>query len=219
MPFRACIALLLFVSACASAPRPPLMPRPHAIALTPPSSPSIRLVSAPREPVQPPSLIGKADLDHARVLLSRARNDLAPRQWEALNRTLTAAEQSFERFSNAAKASGQAAEVSRGAEAFVRAGRARTVVVALPQVGPLLAVLALLYPPSTAPAEIDRRPEWVDAQREYEARLREVAEQSRRLMEEFERQEASEGAPLETAGQGAVLRDPAAYRGSEEYCG
>ncbi|WNG26278.1 hypothetical protein F0U62_21315 [Cystobacter fuscus] len=162
--------------------------------------------------MQPPSLIGKADLDQARVLLSRARNDLEPRQWDALNRTLTAAEQSFKRFSSAAKASGQAAEVSRGAEAFVRAGRARTVVVALPRVGPLLAVLALLYPSSTAPAEIDRRPEWVDAQREYEARLREVAEQSRRLMEEFERREAEEVMPGFELNPAATVAAPTDWR-------
>jgi len=195
MPFRACIALLLLVSACASAPALPSMPRPHAFVLTPPSGPSLQLVSAPREPVQPPSRIGKADLDQARVLLSRARTDLEPRQWEALNRKLTAAERAFERFPSAAKASGQSAEVSRGAEGFARARRARTLVEALPRVGPLLAVLAFLYPSSTAPAEIDRRPEWVDARREYEARLWDVAEQSRRLVEELAPQESKEVVP------------------------
>jgi hypothetical protein len=76
--------------------------------------------------------------------------------------------------------------------------------------GPLLAVPALLYPSSTAPAEIDRRSEWVDAQREYEARLRDVAEASRRLMEEFERQEAAEvmpGVELNPVATGAAPTD------------
>jgi Family of unknown function (DUF6310) len=55
-------------------------------------------------------------------------------------------------------------------------------------VGPLLVGLVLLYPSSTAGSEFDRRPEWVDAQREYEARLREVSEASRQLMVELEAQ-------------------------------
>ncbi|OJH40345.1 hypothetical protein [Cystobacter ferrugineus] len=195
MRFRACIALLLFVSACASAPAPLSMPRHHTFVPTRPSGPSIRLVSAPMDPVQQQSRIRKADLDQARALLFRARTDLEPRQWEALDEKLTAAERAFERFSRAAKTIGQAAEVSRGTEGVARAGRARMVAETRPRVGPLLAVLVLLYPFSTAPAEIDRRPEWVDAQREYEARLLDVAEESRRLMEEFERQEAEEVVP------------------------
>ncbi|WNG41501.1 hypothetical protein F0U61_53340 [Archangium violaceum] len=112
-----------------------------------------------------------------------------------MNRKLTAAERAFERFSRAAKASGQAAEVVRGAEGVAQAGRARTMAEFLPRVGPLLMGLVLLYPSSTAGPDIDRRLEWVDAQGEYEARLREVAEESRRLMEEFERQEAEEVVP------------------------
>jgi len=187
MCFRACIALRLFASACASAPAPVSMSRPHASVPTPPSRPSIRLVSAPMDPVRQQSRIGKEDLDQARALLSRARNDLEPRQWEALDGKLTAAERAFERFSRAAKASGQAAEVVRGAEGVAQAGRARTLAEFLPRVGPLLVGLVLLYPFSTAGSGSDRRPEWVDAQGEYEARLREVAEESRWLMEEFER--------------------------------
>jgi hypothetical protein len=99
------------------------------------------------------------------------------------------------RFSRAAKASGQAAEVVRGAQGVAQAGRARTLAEVLPRVSPLLVGLVLLYPFSTAGSEIDRRSEWVDAQREYEARLLDVAEESRRLMEEFERQEAAEVVP------------------------
>ena len=192
MRFRACLVLLLLASACASAPAPQSMSRPHAFASTPTSGPRIRLASAPMEPTPERSWIGKADLDKARALLSRARQDIEPRQWEQLNRKLTSAERAFERFSRAAKASGQAAEVVRGAEGVAQAGRARTLAEFLPRVGPLLVGLVLLYPSSTAGPDIDRRPEWGDAQREYEARLLDVAEESRRLMEEFERQEAEE---------------------------
>ncbi|WP_309890293.1 hypothetical protein [Archangium sp.] len=195
MRFRACLALLLFASACASAPAPASRSRPHTFVPTPPSGPRIRLVSAPMEPTPERSWIAKADLDKARALLSRARQDIEPRQWEQLDRKLTAAERAFERFSRAAKASGQAAEVVRGAEGVAQAGRARTLVEVLPRVGPLLAVLVLLYPSSTAGSEIDRRPEWVDAQGEYEARLREVAEESRRLMEQLVPQDAEEVVP------------------------
>jgi hypothetical protein len=62
-------------------------------------------------------------------------------------------------------------------------------------VGPLLAVLVLLYPSSTAGPEIDRRPPWVDAQREFEARLRDVAESSRQIMVELEAQPRAAKAP------------------------
>jgi hypothetical protein len=195
MRFRACLVLLLLASACASAPAPQSMPRPHAFASTPTPGPRIRLVSSPMEPTPERSWIGKADLDKARALLSRARQDIEPRQWEQLDRKLTAAERAFERFSRAAKASGQAAEVVRGAEGVAQAGRARTLAEFLPRVGPLLVGLVLLYPFSTAGPEIDRRPEWVDAQGEYEARLREVAEESRRLMEELVPQDAEEVVP------------------------
>ncbi|QRO01422.1 hypothetical protein JRI60_21580 [Archangium violaceum] len=162
--------------------------------------------------MQPPSRIGKADLEQARVLLSRARNDLESRQWEALNRKLTATERAFERFSRAAKATGRAAEVSRGAEGFARAGRVKTLAEALPRVGPLLAVLLLLYPSSTAPAEIDRRPAWVDAQWEYEARLRDVAEESRRLVEELAHQESEEAVPDPDSDLVAAVATPTDWR-------
>ena len=192
MRLHACSALMILLAACASVPAAPSMPRPHVLVPAPPPGPSIRLVSAPMDTVQQGSRIGRADLEQARALLSWARNDLEPRQWEALDGKLTAAEQAFESFSRAAKTSGQAAEVVRGAEGVAQAGRARTLAGFLPRVGPLLVGLVLLYPSSTAGPEIDRRPEWVDAQREYEARLLDVAEESRRLMEEFERQEAEE---------------------------
>jgi hypothetical protein len=195
MRLRTWSALLLLLTACASAPAPRSMPRPHAFASTPPSGPRIRLVSAPMEPTPERSWIGKADLDQARTLLSRARKDIEPRQWEQLDRKLTAAERAFERFSRAARTSGQAAEVARGAEGLAQAGRARTLAEFFPRVGPLLVGLVLLYPFSTAGSEIDRRPEWVDAQREFEARLRDVSESSRQLMVELEAQPRATKAP------------------------
>jgi hypothetical protein len=188
------------------------MPRPHAFASTPTSGPRIRLVSSPMEPTPERSWIGKADLDKARALLSRARQDIEPRQWEQLDRKLTAAERAFERFSRAAKASGQAAEVVRGAEGVAQAGRAKTLTKFFPRVGPLLVGLVLLYPFSTAGPDIDRRPEWVDAQREYEARLLDVAEESRRLMEEFERQEAEEVVPDFDSDPVAAVKAPTSWR-------
>ena len=212
MRFRACLVLLLLASACASAPAPQSMPRPHAFASTPTPGPRIRLVSSPMEPIPERSWIGKADLHKARALLSRARQDIEPRQWEQLNRKLTAAERAFERFSRAAKASGQAAEVVRGAEGVAQVGRARTLAEVLPRVGPLLVGLALLYPSSTAGSEIDRRPEWVDAQREYEARLLDLAEESRRLMEECERQEAEEVVPDFDSDPVAAVTAPTSWR-------
>ncbi len=124
MCFRTWSTLLLLLTACASAPAPRSMPRPHAYASTPPSGPRIQLVSAPMEPAPERSWIGQADMDNARTLLSRARKDLEPRQWEQLDRKLTEAERAFERFSRVARTSGQTAEVARGAEGLAQAGRA-----------------------------------------------------------------------------------------------
>jgi hypothetical protein len=121
-------------------------------------------------------------------LLSRAREDLEPRQWEQLDRKLTAAERAFERFARAARTSGQAAEVARGVEGLAQAGRASEPPVALSRVAPVLVALVLLWPSLTAGPESDSRPPWVDAQWELEARLRDVSEASRQLMAELEAQ-------------------------------
>ena len=128
------------------------------------------------------------DLEQARALLSRARGELEPRQWAALDRKLTAAERAFERFSTAAQTSGRAAEVAREAEGIAQAGRARMVAEALSRVGPLLVGLVLLWPSSTAAPEFDSRPPWSDAQLEFEARLRGVSEVSQQIMVELEAQ-------------------------------
>ena len=120
MPLRTWSALLVLLTACASAPAPQAMPRSHAFASTPTSSPRIRLASAPMEPTPGQAWIGRADLDKARALLSQARKELEPRQWEQLDRELTAAERAFERFSRVARRSGQAAEVERGVEGLAQ---------------------------------------------------------------------------------------------------
>ncbi|ATB41223.1 hypothetical protein CYFUS_006688 [Cystobacter fuscus] len=188
-------ALLLLLTACASAPAPRSVPRPYSVASTPTSGPRIQLVSAPMEPAPQGSRIGKADLDQARALLSRARKDIEPRQWEQLDRKLTAAEWAFERFSRAARTSGQAAEVVSRAEGLAQAGRASETPLALSRVGPVLVALVLLWPSSTAGPEADSRPPWVDAQREFEARLRDVSEASWQLMAELEAQPRAAKAP------------------------
>ena len=212
MRLHACGALMLLLAACASVPAAPTMTRSHVLVPTPPPGPSILLVSAPMEPVQG-ARIGQADLEQARALLSRARPQLEPRQWEALDGKLTAAERAFERFSQATKASGQAAEVARGAEGVAQAGSARTLAEVLPKVGPLLLGLVLLYPSSTAGPERDHRPEWVDAQEEYEARLREVSEASRQLMVQLEAQPRAAKAP---AREPAPQKQPATALVEEE---
>ena len=195
MRLRTWTALLVLHTACASAPTPQSMPRPRAYVSTPTSGPRIRLVSSPMEPTPERSWIGKADLDKARVLLSRARQDIEPRQWERLDRELAAAERAFERFSRAARTSGQAAAVARGAEGFAQTGRASEASFALSRVGPVLVALVLLWPSSTAGPEFDSRPPWVDAQREFEARLRAVSESSRQLMVALEAQPRAAKAP------------------------
>ena len=206
-------ALLVLLTACASAPAPQSMTQSHAFVSTPTSSPRIRLASAPMEPAPERSWIGKADLDKARALLSRAREDLEPRQWKQLDRKLTAAEQAFERFSRAARTSGQAAEVARGAEGLAQAGRASKAPSALSKVGPVLVALVLLWPSSTAGPESDSRPPWVDAQREFEARLLDVAEESRQLMVELEAQPRATKTP---AWEPSPRKQPATALPQEE---
>jgi hypothetical protein len=60
---------------------------------------------------------------------------------------------------------------------------------------PVLVALVLLWPSRTAEPESDSRPPWVDAQREFEARLRDVSESSRQLMVELEAQPRAAKAP------------------------
>jgi hypothetical protein len=71
--------LPLLVSACASAPAPPFVSRSHVV-VSAPKGLRLQRVSAPMDPVRKPSRIGRAELERARELLSRARQDLQPRQ-------------------------------------------------------------------------------------------------------------------------------------------
>ncbi|WNG18967.1 DUF6310 domain-containing protein [Cystobacter fuscus] len=112
-----------------------------------------------------------------------------------MDRKLAAAERAFERFSRAARTSGQATEVARGFEGRVQAGRASEIPLALSRVGPVLVALVLLWPSNTAGQESDSRPPWVDAQLEFEARLRDVSEASRQLMAELAAQPRPAKAP------------------------
>ncbi|OJH38329.1 DUF6310 domain-containing protein [Cystobacter ferrugineus] len=66
--------------------------------------------------------------------------------------------------------------------------------------------LVLLWPSSTAGPESDSRPPWVDDQREFEARLRDVSESSRQLMVELEAQPRAAKAP---ARQPSPRKQPA----------
>jgi len=215
----ACATLILLASACATAPVPRPQLGAQASVSTPTSGAHLRLVHAPVvDPALEQSRIGKADLEQARALLSLARDELEPRHWDALDRKLTEAEQAWERFSRAARTSGQVAEVVRGAEGAAQAGRARQTVGALSRVGPLLVALCLLWPSSTAGPEDDSPPLWAEAQRELGVRLRDVAEASRQVMVELEPQPApSKGAPpADTqAGRPQCEPVPVPHRGGD----
>ena len=113
----------------------------------------------------------------------------------------------------AARTSGQAAEVARGAEGLAQAGRASKAPSALSKVGPVLVALVLLWPSSTAGPESDSRPPWVDAQREFEARLLDVAEESRQLMVELEAQPRATKTP---AWEPSPRKQPATALPQEE---
>lgn len=180
--------------------------------------------------------IGKAELSQARALLSQARNELQPRQWEMLDNKLASAERAWERFDAAARASGRAAEVPR-AQDLSEAVRASKVkgIRALPKLGPLLVALVLLWPAKTAGPEHDEMPSWLSARLEFEAKLEEVSKASQQVSAEIETahrgvrsppevdaakkrppEAASEQAHPPPAAQGQPARDdpPCELRGS-----
>lgn len=175
--------------ACAITPAPMPVPSSPQEAPATTSHAQIQRVSASSSPRAAGPRIGKADLDQARALLSDARDELEPHRWALLDSRLAKAERAWERFNTVAKASGRAAEVARGAEGLAEAGRTSETVKgleALRRAGPLLAVLILLWPSSTAGPEFDELPPWLNAQLEFEARLREVSEASQRVRAEIE---------------------------------
>src|SRR4051812_17621366 len=98
-------------------------------------------------PMPESSQIGKADLDQARALLARARNELEPKQWELLERKITETERSWERFAVASRPSGKEAKVPRGV-AVGLAGAEAEVGTAIEgaTLGPLLVLLVGLWP-------------------------------------------------------------------------
>lgn len=182
------LAFLWFVAACATAPRPTPAPRLQEQASESTPDARIQFVSASTGAPLEPSRIGKADLDKARALLTQARNELEPGQWEILDGKLAQAERAWERFNSLAKASGRAAEVARGAEGVAEAGRASEAgrgLEALHRAGPLLALLILLWPASTAGPEYDELPAALRAQEEFEAKLREVSKASQQVQAEL----------------------------------
>jgi hypothetical protein len=124
-PARTIAALLLTLSGCAITPsRTPATPAPATTQPQPrPASVPIELTSAASPPPGDPSIIGRATIEEARALLSRARNQLEVRQWKLLDTKLTEAERAFERFEAAARTSGRAAHVARGMKGVAEAGR------------------------------------------------------------------------------------------------
>lgn len=108
------------------------------------------------------------------------------------------------RFEAIARASGKAAKIARGAEGLAEAGRASKAtqgIKTLPRIGPLLVLLALLWPSSTAGPEYDEMPPWLNAQLELEAKLREVAQASEHVRAEIE-------ATRRTGGKRPKTRQP-----------
>lgn len=124
-----------------------------------------------------PSRIGRLDLARARTLLSEARNELSPRHSRLLEQKLAEAERAFERFNRVASASGKAAEVARGAQGAAAARRTNALrgLVRPRATGPLLILLALLWPAPTADSAHDHAPGWLDARMELEDKLRELS--------------------------------------------
>lgn len=144
--------------------------------------------AAPVRAAEGSSRIGKADLEQARRLLAEARNELEPRHWALLDGKLAEAERAWDRFARLTRDSGRTADVARGAEGLVQAGRLREgeSVRALPRVGPLLVLLVLLWPGRTAGPEYDELPPWLAAQQELEAKLRDLSKASEQVRVEIE---------------------------------
>ncbi len=169
------------------------------------------------------SPIGVAELEAARALLAQAQAQLRPEQFELLERELIEAEGAFQRYSALARASGEAAEVVRGAEALAGARRATQIADGLgtvSRVGPMLVALALLWPRTSIATQSEELPPRQVAQRDLEAALQRVATDSRRMGEEIEAARRSRaqpasskaaGAASQKAGSGQPPGDPPCY--------
>jgi len=142
------------------------------------------------DPVNPVgrARIGKDSLVRARTLLSEARNELAPSQWELLENRLAEAERAYEPFAKVAGASGKAAEVERAAKAPEAGLGAEPSGAgkALARAGPLLALLILLWPAETADRQHDHGPNWISPEEEaFKSALRELSRAARQVEAEL----------------------------------
>lgn len=164
-----------------------------------------------------PSEISKADLVQGRALLSKARAELPPEQWELLNSRLTEAERAWEGFEALAGESGQLARVARGAEGVAEAariarasGQATRVatgtegvveeggvsegVLALAGIGPLIALFVALKPSELAGPEYDHAPVEFDAERNLRVKLRALSEAAQQVQVELEAKQKAKAA-------------------------
>lgn len=162
-------------------------------------SPLVSLVlaqtgSAPLAP-QP---ISASEIEAAQALLAQARAQLEPEQYALLERELVEAESAFQRYAALARASGEVAEVARGAEALVGARSAAQLAEELgpiSRVGPVLVALAVLWPSSSIATQSEELPPKLVAEIDLQAALQRVVRDSRRVGEEIEAARRSQGAP------------------------
>jgi hypothetical protein len=134
-----------------------------------------------------PPTIGQAEIERAKTLLVEAKGELQPQQYQMLEQDLAEAETAFQRYSSLAKASGESAEVVRGAEALVAAQRASQWTEGLTTVsraGPLLVALAIVWPASTATQSQERPPKFV-ARIDLEASLQKLATHAQQVAEQM----------------------------------
>jgi len=199
MPFARALALVLLTSVgCATAPEPKL-PRPEATRAVAPDGTPIQLATAPMNDPVAPARIGKEALEQARELLSEARNELKPGQWQLLENKLADAERAYERFAKASQATGRAAEVERGVDARQsgRTGEAAEGSQILTHAGPLLALLILLWPAETAGPQDDHGPLRVSPEEEeFKNKLRELSLAAQQVKSELAARRAP---PVEAA--------------------
>ena len=167
---------MLLSSACATTPTAKAPPPAH-----PSARAQVQPAGASIDPALDRPQIGEEELKQARALLFLARDELEPAQWEMLDTELREAEAAWVRFSKIAGDNGRVAEVTRGAKGRAEVGRTR----ALPRVGPLLVLLILLWPASTAGPESEALA-WLSAKLELEAKLRDVSEAAQQVRSEID---------------------------------
>jgi len=198
----ACFLVLsaLVCSGCATAPslKPTNPPLPTTRATPSSASIPIELASAASPTANNLPVINKATLDEARTLLAQARNELEPPQWELLHNKLSEAEEAFARFNRVATANGKAAQVPRGSEAVAessRTGEATNGLGSAARVGPLLALLILLWPAETAGPEYDHGPDGLLQEEKFKAKLREVSKAAQQVKSELAASRRKQGSP------------------------